>query len=79
MSTVWRKVDNKCAFCSKPVAKISIKSGKIVVEEYSDSWGCWQKIPNKSEMKVLCSTCQKKQNKLARREKRMQQRQNIQK
>lgn len=70
MSTHWRNVENKCLRCNESVGKISIKSGKIVVESYLDNWGGWCKVPHKSEMKVLCNLCRKTINKEDRKMKK---------
>jgi hypothetical protein len=67
MSSYWRKVDSKCVVCRSAVGKIVIKSGKIVVEEYFDNWGCWKKVPQQSEMQVLCRVCQKQTGKQQRK------------
>lgn len=67
MSTSWRKVDCKCVVCRAAVGKIVIKAGKIVVEEYNVNWGCWKKVPQQSEMQVLCRSCQKKVGKQQRK------------
>lgn len=75
MSTQWKKVESKCHVCNIPVAKITIKAGKIVVDEYFDCWGAWHKVPHKSEMQVECSACQKKLGKEQRRQQRWQARQ----
>lgn len=80
MGTFWRKVENKCLKCNAAVAKMAIKNGKIVVDEYYDNWGCWQKVADKSEMKTMCRSCQKivvkKRNKKKRQRQQQRQRQN---
>lgn len=60
MSTTWRKVDAKCMVCREPVGKISVKNGKIIVDEYRPNWGQWHKVPEKSEMQVICRDCEKR-------------------
>ncbi len=72
MTTTWKRVDGKCAYCRQSVAKIGIKSGKLVVDEYYAAWGCWQKVPGKSEMQVVCSVCQKKKAKEIPRKQRQE-------
>lgn len=76
MPTIWKKVDSKCYLCGTSVGKITIKSGKIVVDEYFDCWGAWHKVPHKSEMQVKCSACQKKERKAQRQQLRWQAKQN---
>lgn len=70
MGTHWRSVENKCFQCHKQVGKISIKSGKICIDSLNENWGGWHKTPAKSEMKVVCASCQKSLAKEARRLKR---------
>ena len=72
MGTYWRNVETKCFQCNKHVGKISIKSGKIAVDSLTSNWGGWHKVPNKSEMKVVCSSCQRAIAKEARKLKRQQ-------
>ena len=72
MSTYWRSVNNKCIICNESVGKMSIKEGKIIVDEYYDNWGCWKKIPNRSDMQVMCCVCQKKINKEERKRKTLE-------
>ncbi|NUM35678.1 MAG: hypothetical protein HUU50_14115 [Candidatus Brocadiae bacterium] len=73
MATYWKNVENKCFQCNKQVGKISIKSGKICVDSLAKNWGGWHKVQGKSEMQVVCSSCQKIMAKAARKLQRQQQ------
>ena len=70
MTTIWRSVDNQCLSCKQPVGKMTVRGSKIAVEKYFDNWGCWRKIPGKSEMQVMCCHCQKEENRRQRKSKK---------
>lgn len=54
----WKRIDNRCVFCKKEVAKIKLEDGKVEILE-DHLMGTFLKTKGKAELRMICRNCQK--------------------